>query len=350
MPFQIILGDITTLKVDAIVNAANNSLLGGGGVDGAIHKAAGPKLLEECRTLKGCATGDAKITKGYKLPARYVIHTVGPIWEGGHKKEEELLRSAYRRSLEVAKEHKLETVAFSLISSGAYGYPKDQALEVAVSEITSFLEEHEMTVFLVIFDRASFHISKTMVKQINDYVKKKYLAAEEVPGDSIENASNRPTSIKEGHRYRNLEAERRGMREDDKTPHPREFIIEESRSLEDFLNDQEDTFSVHLLQLIDEKGKSDVEVYKRANIDRKLFSKIRSNPNYQPSKATVLALAISLKLSLRETRRLLRRAGYALSPASRSDLIIEFFLSNEIYDIHKINEALFYFKESLLGA
>jgi len=330
MPFQIILGDITRLKVDAIVNAANNSLLGGGGVDGAIHKAAGPKLLEECRTLKGCATGDAKITKGYKLPARYVIHTVGPIWEGGHKKEEELLRSAYRRSLEVANEHKLETVAFSLISSGAYGYPKDQALEVAVSEITSFLKDHEMTVFLVIFDRASFQISKTMVKQIKDYVEKKYLAAEEVPSDSIDYAENKPSSIKEHHRFRHIE--------------------EESQSLEAFLNGQEETFSIRLLELIDEKGKSDVEGYKRANIDRKLFSKIRSNPNYQPSKATVLALAISLKLSLRETRGLLRRAGYALSPASRSDLIIEFFISNEVYDIHKINEALFYFKESLLGA
>ena len=350
MPFQIILGDITTLKVDAIVNAANNSLLGGGGVDGAIHKVAGPKLLEECKTLKGCATGDAKITKGYKLPARYVIHTVGPIWEGGQQKEEELLRSAYRKSLEVANEHKLETVAFSLISSGAYGYPKDQALEVAVSEITSFLEDHEMTVFLVIFNRASFHISKTMVKQIKDYVEKKYLAADEVPGDSIAYADIKPSSIKEHHRYRNLEAERRGVIEGDKESQLKEIIVEESQSLEDVLNGQEDTFSTHLLQLIDDKGKTDVEVYKRANIDRKLFSKIRSNPNYQPSKATVLALAISLKLSLRETRSLLRRAGYALSPASRSDLIIEFFISNEVYDIHKINEALFYFKENLLGA
>ena len=349
MPFQIILGDITSLKVDAIVNAANNSLLGGGGVDGAIHKAAGPQLLEECRTLNGCATGEAKITKGYKLPAQYVIHTVGPIWEGGHKKEEELLRSAYRRSLELAKEHDLETVAFSLISSGAYGYPKDQALEVAVSEITSFLEDHEMTVFLVIFDRASFQISKTMVNQIKEYVEKNYLSAEEVPSDSIDYADNRPSAIKERHRFRNIEAERRRVLED-QLSQPKEFIIEESQSLEEFLNGQEDTFSIRLLELIDEKGKTDVEVYKRANIDRKLFSKIRSNPNYQPSKATVLALAISLKLSLRETRGLLRRAGYALSPASRSDLIIEFFLSNEVYDIHKINEALFYFKENILGA
>lgn len=166
MPLQIVRKDITTMKVDAIVNAANESLLGGGGVDGAIHRAAGPQLLAECRKLGGCRTGQAKITGGCHLPARYVIHTVGPVWRGGSHGERELLVSAYRNALELAVSHDCHTVAFPLISSGVYGYPKEQALKVAVETIGAFLQEHELTVFLVIFDRASWAVVEELFADI----------------------------------------------------------------------------------------------------------------------------------------------------------------------------------------
>lgn len=338
MPLEIVRNDITKLKVDAIVNAANSSLLGGGGVDGAIHRAAGPSLLEECRTLGGCEVGQAKITKGYRLPAKYVIHTVGPIWAGGLKNEEGLLRSAYQNSLNLAKEYNLESVAFPLISSGAYGYPKDQALKVAVEVIAEFLLENEMRIYLVIFDKAAFGFSKKLFSNIRQYIDDHYVDERE-------------------ERYPRYKLE-----EEESHLQMRDFLVETDaslgaeveddkgkRSLDEVINQLDDTFSERLFRLIDQKEKTDVEIYKKANVDRKLFSKIRSDKNYKPSKATVLAFALSLELSLDETKDFLMTAGFALSRSSKFDIIIEYFIENEIYNIHQVNEALFAFDQSLLG-
>lgn len=330
MPFILIRNDITKVHVDAIVNAANSSLLGGGGVDGVIHRAAGPELLEECRTLGGCNTGQAKITKGYKLPAKYVIHTVGPIWRGGNHNEEQLLTDCYKNSLVLAKEYNVESIAFPLISSGAYKYPKDEALEVAISVIEDFLKDNEMTIYLVVYDQASFLLSEKLYSSISEYIDENYI--EEHPYNVRE-------STIEFHELREVEEE--------------QFLFEEAiakkRSLEDVINNMDETFSQMLLRLIDEKEMTDVETYKKANIDRKLFSKIRNDIHYKPSKTTAIAFAIALQLNLDETKDLLMKAGFALSRSSKFDIIIEYFIENGNYNIFEINEALFAFEQSLLG-
>ena len=330
MPLEIVRNDITKMKVDAIVNAANETLLGGGGVDGCIHRAAGPELLQECRTLGGCRTGEAKITGAYRLPCRYIIHTVGPVWNGGKYGEREKLASCYRTSLALAKEHGCETVAFPLISSGIFGYPKDQALRVAVDTIGEFLLHNDMTVYIVIFSRTAYQISSKLFADIAEYVDDHYVDAHT---DSRRDRLRR-MSVLEG-RALSAGAAAAPMSAD---------------NLDDLLAHLDAGFSETLLKLIDRSGKKDAEVYKKANVDRKLFSKIRNNPDYKPSKPTAVAFAIALELSLPETRDLIARAGYALSPSSKFDVIIEYFIMQRDYDIFKINEALFAFDQSLLGA
>ena len=330
MPLEIVRNDITKMKVDAIVNAANETLLGGGGVDGCIHRAAGPELLQECRTLGGCRTGEAKITGAYRLPYRYIIHTVGPVWNGGKYGEREQLASCYRTSLALAKEHGCETVAFPLISSGIFGYPKNQALRVAVDTIGEFLLHNDMTVYIVIFSRTAYQISSKLFADIAEYVDDHYVDAHT---DSRRDRLRR-MSVLEG-RALSAGAAAAPMSAD---------------NLDDLLAHLDAGFSETLLKLIDRSGKKDAEVYKKANVDRKLFSKIRNNPDYMPSKPTAVAFAIALELSLPETRDLIARAGYALSPSSKFDVIIEYFIMQRDYDIFKINEALFAFDQSLLGA
>lgn len=329
MPLEIVRNDITKMKVDAIVNAANETLLGGGGVDGCIHRAAGPELLAECRTLGGCKTGDAKITKAYRLPCQYVIHTVGPVWNGGSHGERELLVSCYRTSLALAKEHGCETVAFPLISSGIFGYPKDQALRVAVDAISEFLAENDMTVYLVIFSRAAYQIGNKLFADIAAYIDDHYVDAHT---DSRRERMRRMGVV-----------ESRMLTAYEDAPMA-------TSGLDEALAHLDAGFSETLLKFIDRSGKKDAEVYKKANIDRKLFSKIRNNPDYKPSKATAIAFAIALELNLNETRDLVARAGYALSASSKFDVIIEYFIRQKKYDIFEINEALFAFDQSLLGA
>ena len=331
MPLHLVRNDITKMRVDAIVNAANSSLLGGGGVDGCIHRAAGPELLQACKNLHGCETGQAKITEGYRLPCKYVIHAVGPRWQGGTQGEEEKLRSCYLESLKLATEYRCETLAFPLISAGIYGYPKAEALRVAVDTIAAFLETAELTVYLVIFDRASYEIGAERFSEIAVYIDERYV------DEHTDSAAQR------FRRERLFEAKCSEMSlcETKAVSEP---------SLEETLQRLGESFSEMLLRKIDESGMTDAQCYKKANIDRKLFSKIRSDKRYQPSKTTAIAFALALELPLSELEELLEKAGFALSPASKFDLIVAYFVARGKYNVFEINEALFAFDENPIGA
>ena len=335
MPLQIVRNDITKMPVDAIVNAANSSLLGGGGVDGCIHRAAGPKLLAECRTLSGCQTGDAKITNAYDLPCNYVIHAVGPIWRGGQFHERELLTSCYENSLALAKEKHCETIAFPLISSGIYGYPKAQALKVAIDAISAFLMENDMTVYIVIFDKAAYRISSKLFSDIASYIDDHYV---ETHINKTSEAMRRQKQFQEMDLCGSISL-----------PDPSNVPLSKAATLEDALQQMDESFSEMLLRKIDESGMTDSQCYKKATIDRKLFSKIKNDKYYKPSKPTVLAFALALELPLPEIQDMLMKAGFALSHSSKFDVIVEYFILKQNYSIYEINEALFAFDQSLIG-
>lgn len=347
MPLFIVENDITRMECDAIVNAANRSLLGGGGVDGAIHAAAGPELLAECRTLGGCETGGAKITGGYLLPAKRVIHTVGPVWRGGANGEEDLLRSCYRRSLALAEENGCETVAFPLISAGAYGYPKRAAFEVAVDEITAFLRGSEMTVYIVVYRREEALFDEAITASLTEALRESGKPADSALPRAREKRLFSPLAKRAVPRRRETE-------ESCDSAAGRFAMLAEpcgsaAPELENQLRDLDESFSQSLLRRIDEKGMTDVECYKRANVDRKLFSKIRGDAGYRPSKQTAVAFAIALRLSRAETDDLLMKAGFALSRSSKFDVIISYFIARGDYDVNRVNEALFAFDQPLLG-
>jgi O-acetyl-ADP-ribose deacetylase (regulator of RNase III) len=346
MPFQIVRDNIVHMKTDAIVNAANANLTAGGGVCGSIFDAAGYEALQrECNAIGRCDVGCAVITKGYKLPAKHIIHAVGPIYMGGNHNEEMLLRSCYLSSLNLAKEHSIASIAFPLISSGIYGYPKDQALQVAISAIGEFLLHHDMMVYLVVYDRDAYRLSEKLFTSIQSYIDDHYVSGRE----NLEHLRRLPDRIpsKFGDGYKDGFA---GAPAPMAAPAPMKASIFPSVSLQNALQYVTDTFSLSVLKWIDRKGFKDVDVYKKANLDRKLFSKLRGNKNYTPSKQTAIALAIALELNLDETKDLLTRAGYALSPCSRFDLIVSYFIRKGNYNIFEINQALFAFDEDLLGA
>lgn len=329
--------DITKVTCDAIVNAANSSLLGGGGVDGAIHRAAGKELLMECKKLNGCEVGQAKITGGYRLPCKYVIHTVGPIWKDGRHNEQELLSSCYRNALHIALDYHCQSVAFPLISSGAYGYPKDQALHVAVDTITKFLLNHEMMVYIVVYDQASFQISEALYQNITTYIQDTYVDENFDIYSTWHNASDESTVLCDTNIFPKRQA--KNVRS-----------ISATRYLEDAFHHLDESFTEMLLRKIDERNMLDVQCYKKANIDRKLFSKIRSDVHYHPKKNTAIAFAIALELSIEETKELLMKAGFALSHSNKFDIIIEYCIHHQIYNIFDVNEILFAFNETLLGS
>lgn len=342
MPIQIVRNDITRMRVDAIVNAANESLLGGGGVDGAIHKAAGPELLKECRTLGGCRTGDAKLTRGYNLPCKYVIHTVGPVWREGSARESSLLYSCYWCSLRLAAQQGCESVAFPLISAGAYGCPKEKALQVAMRAIGDFLMKSDMLVYIVVYDRESYHLSGKLFADVSQFVDDRYVEEHtDFRRKQIRMTAAAPMPTAAYNEYASFSAD--GFLDEC------ECAPQASLSLEDALNQIDESFSQMVLRLIDEKGMKDSTCYKRANIDRKHFSKIRGDVFYKPKKTTAVAIAIALELTLDQTRDLLMKAGLALSRSSKFDIIIEYCLLHGIYDIHQVNQLLFDFDQVTLG-
>ena len=333
MPLHIIRQDITKIKVDAIVNTTNQEMVGYSGVDFAVHTTAGKELDEECARIAPLGLGQAKITRGYGLPCKYVIHTSGPVWRGGLLGESIILRSCYIESLKLAVKNKCRSVAFPLISSGAYGYPKDQVLKFAIQTITEFLFQNELNVYLCVFDKESYSFSQRLFNDIKAFIDDEYVDEREEDD------------------YKDL-CGRFLLSECCLAPSVAEPKVSgiSIKSLKEYVKNMDRSFQEMLFDLIDESGMSDVECYKKANIDKRVFSKIKSNKAYHPSKQTAIAFAISLQLDLDTTQELLATAGYTLSKSNVFDKIIRYFIHVGNYDIFEINEALFEFDQSLLGA
>ena len=373
MPFQIIRNDITKMKVDAIVNAANPMPGYGAGVDTAVYQAAGEKeLLAKRQEIGTIKPGTSAITPGYGLPAKYIIHTAGAVWQGGNAGEEEIIRSCYKSAFQLAAEHEIKSLAIPLLASGHYGFPKGIALRIALSEIERCLAGHDMEIFLVVFDRKAFSLSAELYGDIDAYINDNYAAEQEVEesGRHLSERQNHltPPLPAAGRIFRELTGgmakavrDRQASRENPKLGKGNNEVMAElvaaepackalaARSLDDVVKNLDKTFMELVFSFADAKGMSDVEVQKKANLDRKAFSKLKCGTTKNPSKATALALAIALRLNLDDTRDLLSRAGLALSPCSRQDVIVQYFIEREAYDIYEINVALFEHGEPLLG-
>lgn len=378
MPFQIIRNDITKVKADAIVNTANPHPVVGSGTDSAIYNAAGEdRLLAERRKIGDIAPGKAVSTPAFALSAKYVIHTVGPAWIDGHHGELETLHACYANSLALAAKLACSSIAFPLIATGVYGFPKDEALQIALSEFNRFLLSHEMKIILVVFDKKAFELSGKLVGDIDEYIDEHTAGSireAEYGGSYALNRRRReePRGFREPNR-RHMEEPRRSAfdgrfsanaafsddgneDEDDLAANdlagaaiPSHFPDMSGKSLDEVLGNTGDTFQERLFKLIDASGMDDVTVYKKANIDRKLFSRIRCKPDYKPKKKTAVAFAIALELDMETMTDLLQRAEIAFSPSNKFDLIITYFITNKIYDIYEINAALFEYGQPILG-
>ncbi len=354
MPFQIIRNDITKVKADAIVNTANPKPRIGRGTDSAIYAAAGEEQLLAARKKIGdIAPGQAVSTDAFALSAKYIIHTVGPSWFDGSHGERDVLRSCYEESLNLAAELKCKSIAFPMIATGVYGFPKDEALNIALSTIGKFLLTHEMKVILVVFDRKALELSEKLVGGIEQYI-------DEHAADLLRKAEYGGEYTSDIRRRRLAQLERAEELYDLKESDEDEVADEATspitglpdvagKSLDDILGGAGETFQQRLFQLIDERGLDDVTVYKKANIDRKVFSRIRCKADYKPKKKTAVAFAIALELDLPTTLDLLSRAGMAFSPSDGFDLIVSYFITNKNYDIYEINAALFKYGQPVLG-
>ena len=392
MPFEIVRNDIANMRVDAIVNTANPKPQIGYGVDAGIHSKAGPGLLEARKKIGNIRVGDAAITPGFALEAKYVIHTVGPVWQDGRHREEKLLRSCYERSLKLAKRYRCQSVAFPLISTGNYGFPKPLALQIAMDAISKFLLDNEMQIYLVVFGRDTFQLSEKLFRGVSSFIDENYVREKTYRQYGLEHEGelwdNRQEMIlREQMSRRRLEEDTDGFTavfrevmaappepktEDREFPTPfaaapcaamapaepkpkkaetKVFSIRKGKpSLAQLLAETDAGFSETLLKLIDQTGKKDSEIYTKANLSRQHFSKIRNNPDYKPTKTTAIALALALELDLEQTRDLIGRAGYALTNSSKFDVIIMYFIGEKNYNLFDINAALFEFDQSLLGA
>lgn len=345
MPFEIVRNDITNMKVDAIVNAADPRPVIGYGVDTGVHQKAGPQLIVARKAIGEIPFGDAAITPAFDLDAKYVIHTVSPIWQGGSKNEVTLLERCYERSLQLALEHGCESIAFPLLSAGNHGFPKDLALQTAVRVFSSFLMQHEMQIYLVVFSRSALALSERLFRSVQSFIDEKYIQDKSLNEYGVtdkrevqEDELQRLYAHMEQLRRREVELNRmvdRSVQTDDSGKEKK------TRSLDALMMEVGESFAESLLRIIDEKGLKDPDVYKKANIDRKLFSKIKNNREYRPGKIICLSLAIALELDLDETKSLIGKAGHALTCSSKFDIIIEYFIENQIYDFFKINEVLF---------
>ena len=358
MPFEIVRNDIVNMQVDAIVNTANPKPIIGYGCDAGIHKKAGPELLQAREKIGAIGVGQVAITPGFDLDAEYVLHAVGPIWQDGTHNEEKLLRQCYDKALSLAWEYKCESIAFPLLSAGNHGFPKALALQIAIAAFSSFLMEHEMQIYLVVFSDDAFALSEKLFHSVASYIDENYILDKKL--DEYGVADKRDVREAELMQIRRALERQRNLRYQQELLADEECVVQSvamgvdedasAYDLADLLDETDAGFSETLLLLIDRTGKKDSEIYKKANVDRKLFSKIRNNKNYKPSKSTALAFAIALELDLDETKDFIGRAGFALTHSSKFDIIVEYFIKKRNFNIHEINLALFEFDQSLLGA